>query len=74
MLDDFTHGVLDEVTPGQAKGAGFSQILLDGQVFLCRTFRRAKRAIGALANIHRMLANAPGPSRRQCRPVSYYLS
>jgi len=34
MCDDFPKGLLDEVTPSQAKGVGFNQILLDRQIFL----------------------------------------
>jgi len=35
--DDLADGLLDQVTPGQAQGGGFGQILLQGEVFLCRS-------------------------------------
>ena len=34
LRDHLAQGLLDEITPGQAKGVRLCQILLDGQIFL----------------------------------------
>ena len=36
--DHFADGLLDEITPSQAKGIGLGQILLYREIFLRRTF------------------------------------